>query len=306
MAPNGVVDAPIDRIKRIPRPEEPVPRVAWPTLGLLVFGLAAWTATAALHLAGTLPWWAAIAVNGVIGYWAFFTVFHEASHRTASSIEGVNVWLGRIASFMLVPYAPFPTLRFIHMQHHRFTGVEGEDPDYHASQASGWRAPLRWAVLDIGYWAYYVSRLRTRPASEKRELVAVPLLFAGVVAACATTGHLVDLLVLVILPSRLAVLQIGAVFDWLPHHGLRSGADGDQFAATRNRIGLERILTPLMLYHNYHLVHHLHPVIPFNRYIAVWRRHEDEYLEHDPVLTTWSGRPLTAEEYRRLRELAAH
>ena len=33
-----------------------------------------------------------------------------------------------------------------------------------------------------------------------------------------------------------------------------------------------------MLYQNYHLVHHLHPVIPFYRYVAVWRRGEESYL----------------------------
>jgi ring-1,2-phenylacetyl-CoA epoxidase subunit PaaE len=70
-----------------------------------------------------------------------------------------------------------------------------------------------------------------------------------------------------------------------------------------NRIGFERLLTPLALYQNYHLVHHLHPAVPFYRYIAVWRRNEERYLERNPALSTVRGRPLTASEYRRLREL---
>ncbi len=93
-------------------------------------------------------------------------------------------------------------------------------------------------------------------------------------------------------------------FDWLPHHGLGPSRErNDHFPSTRNRVGLERLLTPLMLYQNYHLVHHLHPVIPFHRYIAVWRRNENEYLERDPVLSSPLGREVTPDEYRRLREL---
>ena len=303
----AVIADPVDRIKRIPRPEEPVPRIAWPTMGLLAFGVAGWSASTGLYLAGSFPWWATVIVNGILGYWTFFTVFHEASHNAASTIGAVNVALGRFASFMLIPYAAFPTLRFINMQHHRFTGVEGQDPDFHASQAPGWRAPVGWVALDLGYWRYYLSRFGARPTAEKREFAVVTLGFVGLVAATAATGHLTDLLVIVILPSRLALLQIAAVFDWLPHHGLRSpDRTVDQMAATRNRIGLERILTPLMWYHNYHLIHHLHPVIPFSRYIAVWRRHEEEYLDCAPHLTTWSGRPLTQDEYRRIRELQEH
>ena len=60
----------------------------------------------------------------------------------------------------------------------------------------------------------------------------------------------------------------------------------DKLKTTRNRIGGERWISPVMLYQNYHLVHHLHPLVPFYRYIAVWRRNEAKYLEGDPALST--------------------
>ena len=50
----------------------------------------------------------------------------------------------------------------------------------------------------------------------------------------------------------------------------------------------------------------LHPVIPFYRYVKVWRRAEQHYLANDPPLSTVGGRPLSTDEYRRLRELAEH
>lgn len=72
---------------------------------------------------------------------------------------------------------------------------------------------------------------------------------------------------------------------------------------TRNRIGGERWVSPLMLYQNYHLVHHLHPTVPFYRYLQVWRRHESRYVDADPALSTLRGREITPDEYRRMREL---
>ena len=38
----------------------------------------------------------------------------------------------------------------------------------------------------------------------------------------------------------------------------------------------------------------------------VWRRSEDHYLANEPALSTVGGRPLTVDEYRRLRDLAEH
>jgi fatty acid desaturase len=108
------------------------------------------------------------------------------------------------------------------------------------------------------------------------------------------------------LPSRLAILFLAWAFDYLPHSGLHHKPTEDKLKTTRNRVGAERLLSPVMLYQNYHLVHHLHPVVPFYRYIAVWRRNEDKYLEGEPALSTVGGREITPEEYRKMRELVHH
>jgi ring-1,2-phenylacetyl-CoA epoxidase subunit PaaE len=107
--------------------------------------------------------------------------------------------------------------------------------------------------------------------------------------------------VLLLVPSRLTILFLAWAFDYLPHHRLHKTPREDRLKTTRNRVGWEWLLSPTLLYQNYHLVHHLHPVIPFYRYLAVWRRNEDAYLAGEPALSTVRGRPLTVEEYRRLR-----
>jgi ring-1,2-phenylacetyl-CoA epoxidase subunit PaaE len=298
------LSATADRIERIPRPEEPVPAVSWPTVSLFALGLLLVGGSSAAYLAGVWPWPVSTLINWAALY-MFFTVGHEASHRTLSTHDGVNLWLGRISMFLLIPHAGFGLWRYVHMQHHRFTNHDDEsDPDFFASQGKGWTLPLRWATIDVHYTLFYLRRLGSRPRREKVEELATLALMVAVFAALIATGHGVELLVLWVLPSRLALFGLAWGFDWLPHHGLGPSRErNDHFPSTRNRVGLERLLTPLMLYQNYHLVHHLHPVIPFHRYIAVWRRNESEYLRREPVLSSPLGREVTPEEYRRLREL---
>ena len=47
-------------------------------------------------------------------------------------------------------------------------------------------------------------------------------------------------------------------------------------------------------------------MVPFYRYVQVWRRNETAYLDADPAMSTVRGRPLTVTEYRELRRLEQH
>jgi fatty acid desaturase len=293
-------------VTRIPDPEEPVPRVAWPTLGLLAAGLALWGGSTALALGHRWPWWISTVVNAVASY-LLFTVAHDAAHHSAASETRMNRWMGRLATPLFAPHASFPTWRFIHMQHHRFTNHDdGRDPDHYTMEGPAWQRPFRWLTIDFYYMFFYLPKLRSRPRGEQIEEGVALASMVGVTAAAIATGHAFDLLVLLYLPCRLAVLYLAWAFDYLPHHGLHHKPTEDKLKTTRNRVGLERLMSPILLYQNYHLVHHLHPVVPFYRYIAVWRRNEERYLEGEPALSTVRGRELTTDEYRRIRELVEH
>jgi fatty acid desaturase len=294
-------------VTRIPAPEEPVPAVAWPTVGVLVAGLALWAGSAAAWLAGLWPWWVSTLISGVASY-LLFTVAHDAAHHATSSRHGLNTWIGRIATPLFAPHAAFPVWRFIHMQHHRFTNHhdDGRDPDGYTMRGPRWQMPLRWLTIDWYYLVFYVPRLPSRPRAERVELAVQWLIVGAGTAAAIATGNAVAILVLYYLPCRLAILFLAWAFDYLPHNGLHHRPSEDKLKTTRNRVGRERLLSPLLLYQNYHLVHHLHPVVPFYRYLQVWRRNEERYLEGEPALSDVRGRALTVEEYRQLRELAEH
>ncbi len=293
-------------IRRIPDPQEPVPPVAWPTAALFVAGLSLFAGSTAMAVEGVWPWPLSTLLSAVAAF-ILFTVSHEASHHSASANSALNRWLGRLATPLFAPHAGFSSWRFVHMQHHRFTNdAEGRDPDDYTNRGPAWTAPLRWLTVDLWYIVFYVPKLRTRPRGEIVELAVTLAVVIGASVALIATGHLFWLLVLFFLPIRISIFALGFAFDYLPHHGLHHTAAENRFQATRNRIGAERLLSPLLLYQNYHLVHHLHPVIPFYRYITVWRRNEESYLANDPALSTVGGRELTPDEYRRLRELADH
>lgn len=293
-------------VRRIPDPQEPVPLVAAPTAVLLLGGLGLWVASSVLFLVGGVPWWVTVPANAVAGY-LLFTVSHDAAHHAASRVKWLNDLMGRLATPVFALHAAFPVWRFIHMQHHRFTNHDdGSDPDHWTMAGPAWQRPLRWLTIDYAYLAFYVRRVRDRRRAEQLEAAAGVAVFLAVYGGLLVTGDGVALLVLLVVPSRLTVLYLAWAFDYLPHHGLHHRPSEDRLKATRNRVGLERLVTPVLLYQNYHLVHHLHPRVPFYRYLAVWRRNEDDYLAGDPALATVRGRELTADEYRRLRELAEH
>ncbi len=293
-------------VTRIPNPAEPVPRVATPTLALLIGGFALWGATVGLYLTGALAWWAAIPLLAVAGY-LHFTVAHDAGHNSASSVQWVNDLMGRLSTPIFALHAAFPVWRFIHMQHHRFTNHDdGSDPDAYTMNGPAWQRPLRWLSIDYHYVVFFLPKLAKRKRKEQAEALAFVLLAIALPVVLIATGNLVTWLVVFFVPSRLAVLWLAYAFDYLPHHGLHKTPTEDRMKATRNRIGGGRWANIAMLYQNYHLVHHLHPVVPFYRYVAVWRRNEEQYLAGEPALSTLGGRELTTDEYRRLRELAAH
>ncbi|CAM5734605.1 Flavohemoprotein [Mycolicibacterium aubagnense] len=66
---------------------------------------------------------------------------------------------------------------------------------------------------------------------------------------------------------------------------------------------MEWLYTPLMLSQNYHLVHHLHPSVPFYRYTKTWRRNEEAYLDRGAAISTVFGQELNSDQFREWKHL---
>jgi ring-1,2-phenylacetyl-CoA epoxidase subunit PaaE len=293
-------------VNRIPDPQEAVPTVAWPTMVLLVTSLIVWVGSSVAGIADVWPLPVSSVINAIAGY-LLFTVSHDAAHHSASNHRDLNRWMGRISTPFFAPHASFSVWRFIHMQHHRFTNHDdGTDPDRYTHNGPRWQMPLRWLSIDFYYLVFYLRNWSKRPRKEKIGAIAQIAVLTAVLVTALATGHAAEVLFLYVIPSRIAIVYLAWAFDYLPHNQLHATPSEDKLRTTRNRIGSERLLSPMLLYQNYHLVHHLHPVIPFYRYIAVWRRNEEAYLQGNPALSTVRGRELTTDEYRQMRELTLH
>jgi len=287
----------------LPDPGETVPRLAWPTVLLFVGTLGLFAFEAWAVLAAQWSPWLTVPIGAAVTF-LMFSVLHEATHHAISTDTRLNNAFGHLSQPFVAAYTTFPLIQFIHIEHHRNTNEpKSSDPDAWTSEGPWWQLPFRWATIDVWYMAFYLRRLGDRPRVEVAVTLGTFVSVAVAVGAIGVTGHLDELVVLYLVPQRIGLTILAWWFDYLPHHGLTETQRENKYRATRVRVGGEAWLTPLFVYQNYHLVHHLHPSVPFYRYVRAWRRNETAYLDRDAAISTWFGRSLTAEEYRTWRRL---
>jgi phenylacetate-CoA oxygenase/reductase PaaK subunit len=291
----------------LPDPGEPVPKLAWPTLGIFFGSLAVWGFALWGALSENVTPWLTIPLAAAVTFW-MFTVLHDATHYSISRTRWVNALFGRLSVPFVAAWASYGVIGYIHIEHHRHSNEDGgtqpgADPDTWASHGPWWQLPFRWATIELWYGRFYLARRPTRPVKESAEAGALLTLSLAGIAAATATGNLWMLAVVYLIPQRIGIILLAWWFDWLPHHSLEHTQREDRYKATRARVGMEWFFTPLMLSQNYHLIHHLHPSIPFYRYIATWNKNEEAYLEREPAIATVFGQQLTPDEYRVWREL---
>ncbi|WP_116040730.1 fatty acid desaturase [Amycolatopsis palatopharyngis] len=290
-------------VRGLPDPGEKIPKLAWPTAALYLGTLLLFAAEMyAVFAAGWSPW-ATVPMGAAVTF-LMFSVLHESTHHAISTSTRLNDIFGHLSVPFVTPYASFRMVKFIHIEHHRNTNEpKGVDPDAWTDEGPWWQLPLRWATIDVWYLVFYLRRLTGRPRGEVAGTVAA---FCVVIAGftwLTGAGYGAQLLVAFIIPQRIGLVVLAWWFDYLPHHGLSKTQREDKYQATRVRVGGEMWLTPLFVYQNYHLVHHLHPSVPFYRYLRAWRRNEEAYLDRNAAISTWFGRSMTTSEYRTWRRL---
>ena len=262
------------------------PKIAWPTVMLLVAAFAIFGLSTFAYVEGALSLFWAILFNTTAAYISF-TPAHDASHNAVSTNRHLNQWVGRIATALLSPVPFFRTFRYVHMQHHRFANDETKDPDVYVGSGPRWLLPFKWATLDLNYFYYYLkpSVFMERPESERREMYLAFLFGVLVFTAVTLMGWLDYYLLLFFIPTRITVIFLALTFDFLPHYPHHAHAKDEPFRCTSNRVGMEWLLTPILLFQNYHLVHNLYPTVPFYRYLKVWKAKKHYHESQNPAIT---------------------
>ncbi len=258
--------------------------VGWPTVLLCVALVVVDVTTIALWSVDLLPIGVGFLVCSFVAY-AFYTVHHDATHKAISGRDPRWRWL-EVACGNVAAVALQLDLRGYganHLRHHAHTNGPA-DPDL-LVKGPVWQVPLKWAFLmvlvTIGALPWgdrLVSRLLRRlvpafeaPGSERdvadrRHLRRFTQLGLIVLLLTIPLGWFWPALLLWYLPSRVGILILMVMFQWLPHFPFDRT---DRFGATR--INRFHGSTWLLLQQDRHLVHHLYPSIPWYRYRAAAR-----------------------------------
>ena len=255
------------------------PPVAWPTVILLLACHAVIFSSWALVLTDRIPLWAGCLANIVAMYFLFAPI-HDAIHHAISTNDRLNDFFMRLILLPIVPCSNGQLLRVGHMMHHRFANDPERDPDHFTMTA-----PLKplwiWFFWDFHYLIFYLRH----PQQFARTNVGTPVrdtILVWTLAIALGWFFPLEVIFLWFVPSRMMAWLIALVFMYLPHYPHDVRHEEAPYQATHMRQGLDWLLTPLMTWQNYHLVHHLYPTVPFYRYKRLWEARRQFHESQQP------------------------
>ncbi len=230
-----------------------------------------WIATGA-------PFWPLLLpVQGILLVF-LFTLQHECTHKTPFATDGLNEWLGRACGLVLIQ--PFEWFRYFHLAHHRWTNIDGQDPELAKEKPSTRRGWLI-HVSGLPFWSAMIG-VTTRLALNRerapylpagalprmqREAITLLCLYALGLAFAAPV-----LLWIWILPALLG--QPFLRLYLLAEHG-----DCPRVAnmLENTRTTFTTVLARFLAWNMpYHVEHHVYPSVPFHRlpaFHALLREH---------------------------------
>lgn len=259
----------VDFMKSLPGDlrAELVARHKWAGLVHLTGHLGAILAIGAWIALGGWGCWLLFPVQGILLVF-LFTLEHECTHRTPFASDALCDWVGRFCGLVLL--LPFTWFRYFHLAHHRFTNLEGQDPELGGPEISTRRAWL-WHVSGLPYWgaqirtvlrlvagteapAYLPKRARAQATKEARIMMGI------YVAAGLTLIWTSALFWVWILPVLIA--QPALRLYLLAEHG-DCPRVADMFANTRTVF--TTVLIRFVAWNMpYHVEHHVAPTVPFH------------------------------------------
>ena len=255
------------------------PQYAWPTIILMLVCLAAIYTSWILVFSGHMAVWQGCLLNCVAMYYLFSPI-HDAIHRSMAHSNRLNDFFMWLILLPIVPFSNGRLLRVMHMQHHRFANDPERDPD-HWTMTAPFKTLWIWFAWDFYYLFFYLRRKDQFANID----VGHPLrdtIWVWSLAFAVGYFYPMEVIFLWFVPSRLMAWLIAAVFMYLPHWPHDIEHEKQPFQATHNRIGLEWLLTPMLAFQNYHLVHHIYPTVPFYRYRRIWLARADWHDSHQP------------------------
>ena len=245
-----------------------VPLISMPQIILSATALGMFGVATAGAVAGVIPMWAAMICNLIAVYLAF-TPLHDASHRAVSSNAFLNDFIGVVVGQLLLPGINMTSFRAIHMDHHRFTGQEGRDPDT-AFVTPPKFLGLPYLMFADVHWAIWYARYGRHYWSRKVAVYIALLLvvLVGSHVAFLMSPYWKEFLLLYVVPQRLGLGVVAYTFAHIQHpEGLTW--DKEPLQSTMF-IGGNSPFRRLLFGQEEHIIHHVVPHVPWFKYKRVW------------------------------------
>lgn len=256
----------------------------WPTLLLLAGCYAAWALATTWLAALWLPAGIALATLAIALH---SSLSHEMIHGHPFPDRRVNEALVFPALTLVVPYRRF---RDTHLEHHRDSLLTDpyDDPESNYWDPAVWQGLARWqqAILRVnntlagrlligpavGTWAFTLSDLRAIRAGRAGVLSGWLWHLPALVPVVLWLGHVAQMPVWAYLMSAYMGLSILKIRTFLEHQA-------HERARGRTVIIEDRgILAFLFLNNNLHVVHHMHPRMPWYRLPGLYQENRARYL----------------------------
>lgn len=277
----------------------------------IYFGLIVASGYATFSLWGT--WWALVPmmIYGVLYASASDSRWHEAGHGTAFKTDWLNNVLYEVASFMVMRESV--SWRWSHTRHHSDTTIVGRDPEIAVPRPPDLRAMLLKCV-NAGAFRRYLQNVTLHtfgkvtpeeatyiPASEYPKVFLRARIYAAIFLAmgglCAY--YQTWLPFVFVLGPNLYGAWLMPIYGWTQHAGLAEDVLDHRLNCRTVRMNaVHRFLYWNM---NFHLEHHMFPLVPFHQLPRLHEIVRDDCPEPYPSLTA-AYREIIPAVLRQIRE----
>lgn len=259
-------------------------RLEWPTLALLVFCYVLWGLGTTVVAAAWLP---AGMVLVVVGAALHSSLTHEMLHGHPFRSHFWNAALVFPALSLVVPYLRF---KDTHMAHHRDAILTDpyDDPESNFLDPVVWARLPRWGkhllrmnnslagrmVLGplIGTAAFVLWDAKALWQGDRRVALGWLLHVPAVAVVLVWMGEVGQMPPWAFALSSYAALSMLKIRTFLEHRAHVTAEARTVIIEDRGPLGL------IFLNNNYHVVHHMHAMVPWYRLPALFRENRDRYL----------------------------
>lgn len=236
-----------------------LPKIAWPTLIIFLVSFLGFFINIILVKNGLYSMLFGYLISTLLLYISFVP-FHDGSHSSVFNKVPMAKWLNKIVGSLsgLLLLAPLPIFKSQHNIHHAHVNNPEKDPDFWVKGDNIFVIFLKMFTLFFRYYYLYITG---NHRNKFTTIIIYNCIFALIFMGLSNYSSLPIMISLWVFPMITAMLLLALVFDYLPHY-----PHDDQSRYNNSKSIPNKFLKWIMLYQNYHIIHHLSPRIPFYLY----------------------------------------